>query len=289
MRRLTLMFCCFLYVGAIGLADAAQMDVAKQSSSLHTCIWMVRSQTDADEYKYVVDLHKEKLVSSKLRHIHNRREAEFEARLADRKNQSSAAWLRIQKGVKARKDKSPPDSNLLKSLQTPDYFKWKWVTPSPDGLCAIIVADDNPILLVEIKTLNTFIIGKVNEEYSTLKTPAVWSPDSRLVAFAPPYSDTLYIYSVDKHAIVCTKSGIGTWVQALSWSPDTKQLAAFTYQNRRLSKTPMGLLGNMLGHPDYRNDGVLSVYRIVNEQNFSIVLKRGMSEMVSSEIEFEWK
>jgi len=281
------MLCCFLYVGAIGLADAAKMDVAKQSSSLHTCIWLVQSQTDADEYKYVVDLQKGKLVSSKIRHIHNRREAEFEARLADRKNQSSAACLRILEGVKARKDKSLLDSNLLKSLQEPDYIKW--VTPSPDGLYAIIVADDNPILLVEIKTLNTFIIGKVNKEHSYLKTPAAWSPDSRLVAFAPPDSDTLYIYSIDKHAIVCTESGIGTWVRALSWSPDTKQLAAFTYQNRRLSKTPMGLLGNMLGHPDYRNDGVLSVYRISNEQKFSIVLKRGMSEMVSSEIEFEWK
>ncbi len=284
--RLNFTLCCFLCIGAIGLADAAEIDVAKQSSFVNASIWIVQSQTDADDYKYVIDLQKEKLVSSKLRHIRNRREAEFEKRLAARKDQSEASYMRIMGGIKTRKGKSQPDSNLLKSLQDP---MWKWVTPSPDGLYAIIVADDNPILLVEIKTLNTFIIGEVNKEYSTLETPAAWSPDSRLVAFAPLYSDTLYIYSIDKHAIVSTKSGIGRWVRALSFSPGMTQLAAFAFQNRRLSKTPLGLLGYLEGHPDYRNDGVFTVYRIANEQKFSLVLKSGMSEMKSSEIEIEWK
>ena len=285
--RLNFTLYCFLCIGAIGLADAAEIDVAKQSSFVNASIWIVQSQTDADDYKYVIDLQKEKLVSSKLRHIRNRREAEFEKRLDDRKNQSSAAHSRILKVIKAWKGKSQPDANLLKSLKEPDFIKW--VTPSSNGLFAIIVADDNPILLVEIETLNTFIIGKVNKEHSYLKTPIAWSPDSRLIAFAPPDSDTFYIYSIDKHAIVSAKSGIGRWVRALSFSPDMTQLAAFTFQNRRLSKAPMGLLGYLLGHPDYRNDGVFTVYHIASEQKFSLVLKSGMSEMKSSKIEIEWK
>ncbi len=287
MRSLTFTLCCFLCIGAFGLANAVNINETQQSSYIDTRIWIIKSQTDADEHKYVIDLQKGTLASSNLRHIHNRREAEFEAHLANKEKLSSDTYLRLQQRVKAWKGKSLPDENLLKALQVPDFIRW--VSPSPNGLYAIIIADDIPILLVEIDTLRTFLIGKGRKEHSYLKTPVAWSHDSRLVVFSPHDSDSLYFYDINKKAIVLTKSGVGRWIQELSWSPDKKQVAAFTYQNRRLSKTPFGLLGSMLGHPDYRNDGVISVYRVEKEQNFSIVLKRGMSEMDSSEIEFEWK
>jgi hypothetical protein len=45
-----------------------------------------------------------------------------------------------------------------------------------------------------------------------------------------------------------------------------------------------------VGHPNYLHDGVLSVYRVSDEQNFSVILKKSISEMNDSpDIELEWK
>ena len=68
-----------------------------------------------------------------------------------------------------------------------------------------------------------------------------------------------------------------------------QRIAAFGFVNRRMNKTPLGLLWAAAGHPEFRNDGVLNVYRIGDDRRFSVVLKRGISEMGSANIEIEWK
>lgn len=86
-----------------------------------------------------------------------------------------------------------------------------------------------------------------------------------------------------------TKTGPGSRVEALSWSPDMQRIAAFGLHNRRMNKTPLGLLGAVAGHPEFRSDGVLTVYRFGDDASFSVVLRREISEWSTPNIEVEWK
>ena len=157
---------------------------------------------------------------------------------------------------------------------------------SPDGAYVVLKPRWKSLLLVNVATLETTILAKA---HPYLETPVAWSLDSRFVAFAPPDTDCLQVFSVDRRVVVSTITGTGSWVHSLSWSPDTKHIASVEWRNRRMNKTPFGLIGAFAGHPEFRNDAILSVYQTSSSQHISYVLERGISEMSSSNIVMQWK
>jgi len=259
------------------------------SLSLHACLWLGGTD-DSTEFHYVVDLDKKKIISKMIHRIPSGQSPECAQVRVDRKKNAAAAYTQIIQQTKNREGRTDLDADLLETLQEIEERAKVggppegWLTTNPAGTHTIIAVRGMPILVVEIATLDTHILARGH------LTPVAWSPDSRFIAFAPLLMDKLYIYDAGKHGIVSTKTIAGRSVQALSWSPDMQHIAAFEFHNSRLSKTPLSLFGAMVGHPNYLNDGVLSVYRVSDEQNFSVILKKGISEMNDSpDIELEWK
>jgi hypothetical protein len=77
--------------------------------------------------------------------------------------------------------------------------------------------------------------------------------------------------------------------RALLWSSDMRQPAALELVNRRLHKTPFGLLIALSGHPDYRNDLVLRVYTVGGREQLSVALKSNLTEQSLYDYWIEWK
>lgn len=262
------------------------------SVSLQTCIW-TWSSDGSTEFRYVVDLDKEKAgAATAHRTLANPPDC---ARLrVERKKRDAGTYARVVERFNDQRGRSGQDETLAGTIQwIEESTKWgasraNWIVASPDGAYAVFSAHGKPLLLIDVATLGTRVLAKV-DPYLNLATPVAWTPDSRHVAFAPQGTDKVHIYSIEHQAVVSTKTGAGPWVETLSWSPDMQRIAAFGFVNRRMNKTPLGLLWAAAGHPEFRNDGVLSVYRIGDDRRFSVVLKRGISEMGSANIEIEWK
>lgn len=263
------------------------------SASLQTCLWNWRTD-GATELRYVVDLDKEKAGAEESTRTPAKQPPDCAKNSVERKKRDLEAYNRLNERFKDQRERSDLDKNLVNTIQwIEDSTKWgasraNWIVASPDGAYAVFTAHNEPLLLIDIATLATRVLAAAAVG-SNLPTPVAWSPDSRHLAFAPPKTDQVQIYNIAQQAVVSSKAGVGPWVLALSWSPQGRRLAAFGFVNRRMNKTPLGLLGAAAGHPEYRNDGVLSVYRIGDERHFSVVLKRGISEMSSPNIEIEWK
>lgn len=278
---------------AESIVPATVRPAVASPASLQTCIWTWRTD-GATELRYVVDLQTEKAGAEESTRTPAKQPVACAKSAAARKKFDLAAYQRLKERFNEQRARPDLDKNLARTIQwIEDSTKWgasraNWIVASPDGAYAVFTAHNEPLLLIDIATLATRVLAAAAVG-SNLPTPVAWSPDSRHLAFAPPKTDQVQIYNIAQQAVVSSKAGVGPWVLALSWSPQGRRLAAFGFVNRRMNKTPLGLLGAAAGHPEYRNDGVLSVYRIGDERHFSVVLKRGISEMSSPNIEIEWK
>ena len=262
-------------------------------ASLQTCLWTWRTD-GAIELRYIVDLQTEKAGAEESTGTPAKQPVACAKKAAARKKLDLAAYNRLVERFNEQRARPDLDKNLARTMQwIEDSTKWgasraNSIVASPDGAYVVFTAHNQPLLLVEIATLATRVLAAAAVG-TNLPTPVAWAPDSRQFAYAPPNTDQVHIYSIAQQAVASSKTGTGPWVLALAWSPDGRRLAAFGLINRRLNKTPLGLLGAAAGHPEFRNDGVLNVYGIPNERDFSVILKRGISEMSSPNIAFEWK
>jgi hypothetical protein len=149
---------------------------------------------------------------------------------------------------------------------------------SPDGTRAVLFPDFEAPLVVDLGTLHT---SRLMRHVDPIPVPFAWSPDSTLLAFAPSEGGTLTLYNIEKDAVQATITTKGLWVQAIGWSPDMQRLALLNLVNRRLHKTPLGLLIAFSGHPDFRNDLVLEVRDVSGAEQRSVKLKSNLTEQSS--------
>jgi hypothetical protein len=152
------------------------------------------------------------------------------------------------------------------------------VLASPDGNRAALIPDFGAPLVVDLRTLRTH---RLQNRSDPLRIPMGWSADSRLLAFAPSEAREIVLYDADLGAVKSTIDSRGTWVCGIAFSPDMREMVLMTLANRRLHKSPIGLLAAFSGHPDFRNDLVLQVRSIGNNQLRSIPLESNLTEQSS--------
>jgi Tol biopolymer transport system component len=169
------------------------------------------------------------------------------------------------------------------------YAPGDFVIASPDGKHAVIKGRYRPLLLIDIGTLNTHRLLDKGDE----TPPIAWTADSRYLAFAPSLlPGELHVYDLEQKTASVVTRDAPSWITALSWSPDGQRIAAFGLRNRRMVKNPLALVAATAGHPIFKNDGVLFVYRLGGGDSgagFSVPLKRGISEQSGPEVRIEWK
>jgi hypothetical protein len=244
----------------------------------------------ATEYGYLVDLTRRKAVANPNRQIPR---PEFAKRSLDEKKNDRAAYERIVARFRNGPDRSDNRSDLASALDWIERSKSWGASPatpivaSPDGAYAIFTTSDKPVLLIDVATLATRRLVDNGGRYRG--TPAAWSADSRFVAFTPPESKKLYVYEVERQAIVSTRTGVASSVETLAWSPDGRYIAVLGMENRWMDINPFALLAAVAGHPIFRNDAVLSAFGAVGEGPFSVTLRRGISETDSPSFRIEWK
>lgn len=212
------------------------------------------------------------------------------ANIIDR-NRNLPTYERIVERVKGDPNRNS-DADLAEALRWIEdskgagYAPGDFVVASPDGAYAVIKSHwHKSLLLVEVATLST---RRLLDDGGDQAPPVAWSGDSRHIAFAPPKPGELHVYDVEhKVASVVTREA-PTTITALSWSPDGQQIAVFGLKNRRLGKNPLSLVAAGAGHPIFKGDGVLFVYRF-GGGGFSVMLKRGISEQSTPRARIEWK
>ena len=300
MMRLTLpVLRAFLicYCGVAQSQPTANVDASTSTSaapaSILTRIGILGSK-EFTEYRYVVELAKQEARSEATRETPANQSSEWQELRAREKRHDEQAYKRIAERLRHEQNGSSRNPDLAHALywierrSEAGYSKADSLVASPDGAYAVHARHDEPLLLIDVSTLETRRLADPSGEPG-LSTPVAWAPGSRSFAFATPRTGKLHVYDVERQAVTSTKSGDWQWLEAISWSPDGQQIAAFGTHNRRMNKTPLGLLAAMAGHPEFRNDGVLHVYAMASDRHFSVELKRAMSEWGSAQIRIEWK
>jgi hypothetical protein len=238
------------------------------------------------ESRYVVDL------ASKTRAQEEHPPTEYRGLRGERKRLDIAAYdqlavqFRARVEIGASSDLSDAMSALEKS-RAAGYTPGDQALVSPNGAYAVLAPVFSRPLLVNLQTLET---QRLLEKSDPNHIPMAWSPDSRLLAFALSEANgQIVVYDVERHLVRSTIRANGAEVSALLWSSDLQQLVALELVNRRLHKTPLGLLIAFSGHPDYRNDLVLRLYGIAGHEQGSVALKSNLTEQSSYDYWIEWK
>jgi hypothetical protein len=157
---------------------------------------------------------------------------------------------------------------------------------SPNGDYVVLQpAMENRPIVVDFRTLQTH---RLIDHGDMLEIPVAWSPDSRLIAYAPSQAEALFIYDVGRQAVQATLPCKGVWVQSIAWSPDMRNIAVVALVRRRLHKTPVGVLEAFSGHPDFRNDLIFQVRDLANHEQRPIPLKSNLSEQNSFQYWIDW-
>jgi hypothetical protein len=157
---------------------------------------------------------------------------------------------------------------------------------SPDGGHAVLSPQYGAYALVDLGTLSA---GSLTERRGLESIPMVWSPDSQFLAFPSSDNKSVIVYDVKRRAI---QSTIHVGLKdpcALAWSPDMRKMVILDLVGRRLHVSPLGLLGVFSGHPDFRNDLVLRVINLADNENRSVLLTSNLTEQSSYEYGIQWK
>ena len=238
------------------------------------------------ESRYVVDL------ASKARAQEERPPTEYRSLRGERKRLDMAAYDQLAIQFRARgetgagSDLSDAMTSLEKS-RAAGYAPGDQLLVSPNGAYAVLAPVFSRPLMVNLQTLET---QRLLEKPDSNHVPMAWSPGSRLLAFAPLEANgQIFVYDVERHVARSTIHATSSEVSALLWSPSLQQVVALELVNRRLHKSPLGLLIAFSGHPDYRNDLVLRLYDIAGHEQASVALKSNLTEQSSYDYWIEWK
>ena len=260
-------------------------------ASLQTCMWSWSSD-GASASRYVIDLNRKVVASQIDQRTSPKQVPDCAHRRTEKKKHDLQTYNRLVEQFTNQAIPGERDKNLTATLEW-IQASTKWgasrvgaFEASPDGRYAVFSTRSRPVVLINVETLSARTLA---QGHWYVDPPVAWSPDSRLVALAVPDTDAITIYSVDNAAFVSMKKTYGSRIGALSWSPDMRRIAAFGFENRRMNISPLGLLFAAAGHPEFRNDGVLELYALTDENRWSLTLNRGISEMSSPNVEIEWK
>ncbi len=158
---------------------------------------------------------------------------------------------------------------------------------SPNGAYAVFSTPDYaPMTLTETATLASIRLTKTNDPM--IEAPIAWSADSRFIAFAPAPIYDLHIYDVKQGRTVSIIPCMDERVAAISWSPDGTRVAVLGFNNRKMDINPLALLAAESGHPIFRNDAVLHIYRVGKGNPRSIVLEPKVSETSTPNVRLDW-
>jgi len=160
------------------------------------------------------------------------------------------------------------------------------VLASPDGNRAALIPDFGAPLVVDLRTLHTH---QLQNRSDPLPIPMAWSADSRLLAFAPSEAREIVLYDAELGAVKSTIDSRGAWVCGIAFSPEMREMVLMALVNRRLHKSTIGLLAAFSGHPDFRNDLVLQVRSIGNDQVRSIPLESNLTEQSLYDYWIDWQ
>jgi len=243
------------------------------------------SQSTLVEARYVVDL------ASATAAPEARPPSDYRTLRVERKRADVEAFDRLEKRIQEA-GATDLDDDLAVAIKKIEKAKSWGHSPgdqllaSPDGNRAVLSPDFGEPIVVDLRTLHT---QRLVNRSDPLPIPMAWSPDSNLIAFAPSEAGTIVLYDIGRRAIQSTISSQGAWVIAMEWSPDMQELALINLVNRRLHKTPKGLLESFSGHPDYRNDLVLQLLVIASQERHSVQLKSNLTEQSSYDYWIEWQ
>lgn len=236
-----------------------------------------------DETRYIVEPTTMKMAPPSHPHT------DFESLRAERRRVNVETYDRLEQKLNAVAV-SERDPVLVTGVQEIEKAKTWGKSPgdqllmSPDGHRAVLRPDRGIPVVVDLTTLHAQQIMKHSD---SLDIPMAWSPDSRRLAFAPSEVREIVVYDVEQGVIESRLQGF--WVQAIAWSPDMRTLALITRVNRRLYKTPKGLVAAWAGHPDYRNDVILEFLTIATQQQKFVRLKSNQDEQIPSDCRLEWR
>ncbi|MBS0379918.1 MAG: hypothetical protein JSS29_15670 [Proteobacteria bacterium] len=266
----------------VGSALARTGDVAKDEFDVH--LWQYNFTTKAmDETRF---------------HVRN---GEFAVEPSDagslltraaRNRLSADVFRRLHDSVKQPAQLSP-EGDLTVALKALDDSKSYGESPdnrvlsSPDGRYAALTPRFSRPVVVNVLTLET---DRLQDRSDTLDIPMAWSVDSQRLAYAPSeQSGKIFVFDVVDHKRESVLGGQGRWIVALAWSADDQRLATLELANRRLHKTPLGLLAGLSGHPDFRNDLVLREYGIDGGVSAPLVLERNLTEQSNYDYWIQWR
>jgi hypothetical protein len=246
-------------------------------------LWTHNYKTSAfDETRYVVDPTTMKIETPS--HVLT----DVESLKAERRQVNMEAYNRLEQQLN-EVAASERDPVLVVGVQEIEKAKTWGKSPgdqlliSPDGHRLVLRPDMGIPIVVDLTTLRAQQIVK---HADSLDIPMAWSPDSRRLAFAPSEAREIVVYDVEQGVVESRLQGF--WVQAIAWSPDMQTLALMTLVNRRLYKTPKGLVAAWAGHPDYRNDLILETRTIATQEQQFVPLKSNLDEQTPSDYWIEW-
>jgi len=255
-----------------------------------------RARTELDVHLWRYDAKTSAMVETRF-HVRDGRfvaeppDERSSARNAARKKLDQETYRRLQDAASARADPLPEGelANALKAVAASKSYGEPpegRVLSSPDGRYAVLSPRFSHPVVVNVNTLETY---RLLDKSDPLEIPMAWSTDSKRVAFAPSEaSGNSSVFDVESHARKPAISSEKRWVVALAWSADGKQLASLELANRRLHKSPIGLLAASSGHPDFRNDLVLNVYRLEGGVTAPLKLERNLTEQSNYDYWIEW-
>jgi len=243
------------------------------------------SQSTLLETRYVVDLAGPMAVSEAPS------TGEYRALRLERKRADAQAFNRLEARIHETAPSGGVDDLTVAMKEIGKAKSWgkspiDQLLASPDGNRAVLSPDFGIPLVVDLRTLRT---QRLVSRLESLPIPMAWSPDSNVLAFAPSETGSIVLYNVEQSAIQSTITTQGAWVQAIEWFPDMQKLVLISLVNRRLHKTPFGLLIAFSGHPDYRNDLILQVREIAGQEQQSVKLKSNLTEQSSYDYWIEWQ
>ena len=283
-----LTLCVFLFAdaGLLPMTVVAETPIGQSPSHVvaRLCSYSA-TQSTLLESRYVVDLPST-LVASEAPTV-----GEYGPLRVERKRADAQSFDRLEARIHEA-GASGGDDDLSVAMKKIEKAKSWGRSPSdqllasPDGNRTVVRPDFGIPLVVDLRTLGT---QRIVSRSDRLPIPMAWSPDSRLLAFSPSETGTIVLYNVEQRAIQSTISTQGAWVQAIAWFPDMQKLVLLNLVNRRLHKTPLGLLIASSGHPDYRNDLVLQVRAIAGEEQHSVKLKSNLTEQSSYDYWIDWQ
>ncbi len=297
--------CCILCANTAYPTESDQgaYGPGTQAPSVAVRLWLSHSGEYLIEYPFVMNVsRREKIAYTKRKLSFEQWEQQIDDLNAKEEKRRAGVYNRIRERYETLKpeDQNSDLSDALNHIKTwwerENYCGFelhspaRYIVASPDGRYAATSIGHKPVLLINVASLAVRRLAAHGDGIGfNYDPPAVaWSRDSKYLAFSPPLTDKLFVFDIERMTVVSTKTDVAPCVKTIKWSPDGRQIAAFEWRNRRLTRNPLLMPTVLVGHPVYVNDAFLSVYQAHEDAHFSIKLKRRIDDITCPRALIYW-